>query len=109
MFIEPNEPGGPFEVSDADTMLEYVNPKAKRPAQVAIFTRAGCQYCAQAKALLSDLGYAYAEVPLPHTTRSRVVGAVSGEQTVPQVFLDGEHIGGLEALEQWARSAKKAA
>lgn len=109
MFIEPDRPGDPFEVSDADTMLEYVNPKAARPAQVAILTREGCQYCAQAKALLSDLGYAYAEVPLPHTTRSRVVGAVAGAKTVPQVFIDGEHIGRLEALEQWAKSAKKAA
>jgi peroxiredoxin len=29
MFIEPQEPGDPFKVSDADTMLRYINPKAK--------------------------------------------------------------------------------
>src|SRR3954453_6878081 len=29
MFIEPQKPGDPFEVSDADTMLQYINPKAK--------------------------------------------------------------------------------
>jgi glutaredoxin-like protein len=109
MFIEPNKPGDPFEVSDADTMLDYINPKAKKPAQVAIFTREGCQFCAKAKTLLSELGYDYAEVPLPHTTRSRIVGAVAGEKTVPQVFINGEHIGGLEALEEWATKTKKAA
>ena len=66
MFIEPEKPGDPFEVSDADTMLAYINPKAKKPDQVAILTREGCGYCARAKALLTDLGYDYAEVSLAH-------------------------------------------
>jgi glutaredoxin-like protein len=105
MFIEPEKPGDPFEVSDADTLLAYVNPKARKPDQVAIFTREGCSFCAKAKTLLADLGYDYAEVALPHTTRSRIVGAVTGEQTVPQVFVNGERIGGFEALERWARKA----
>ena len=105
MFIEPEKPGDPFEVSDADTLLAYVNPKARKPDQVAIFTREGCQHCAKAKALLTGLGYDYAEVPLPHTTRTRIVGAVAGAKTVPQVFVNGKHIGGLEALETWARKA----
>jgi glutaredoxin-like protein len=105
MFVEPQKPGDPFEVSDADTMLAYVNPNAKKPDQVAILTRDGCQFCARAKALLTVLGYDYAEIPLPHTIRSKVVGAVSGEATVPQVFVNGERIGGLEALERWARKA----
>jgi len=105
MFIEPDKPGDPFEVSDADTMLRYIDANAKAPDQVAIFTREGCGFCARAKALLNDLGYDYAEVPLPHTTRSKVVGAVAGAQTVPQVFINGNLIGGLEALEQWARKA----
>jgi len=106
MFIEPEKPGDPFEVSDADTMLNYINPNARRPDQVAVFTREGCEYCAKAKALLTELGYDYAEVPLPHAIRSKVIGAVTGDKTVPQVFINGTHIGGLEELE---RRAKKAA
>lgn len=105
MFIEPDKPGDPFEVSDADTMLKYINAGAKIPDQVAIFTREGCGYCAKAKALLTELGYDYAEVPLPHTTRTKVVGAVAGQKTVPQVFVNGSLIGDLEALERWARKA----
>ena len=104
-FIEPEKPGDPFEVSDADTMLNFINPQAKKPDQVAIFTRDGCQFCARAKTLLTDLGYDYAEIPLPHTRRSRIVGAVTGQQSVPQVFINGRHIGGLEALERWSRKA----
>jgi len=105
MFIEAQKPGDPFEVSDADTMLQYINPTAKLPDQVAIFTREGCQYCARAKTLLNELGYEYAEVPLPHTTRSKVVGALAGAKTVPQVFINGKLIGGLEQLESWAQKA----
>jgi glutaredoxin len=59
----------------------------------------------KAKELLTQMGYEYAEVPLPHTTRSRIVGAVTGAKTVPQVFINGRNIGGLEALEELARKA----
>ncbi len=105
MFIEPNKPGDPFEVSDADTMLSYINPNAKKPDQVAIFTREGCSFCAKAKALLTELGYDYAEVPLPHTVRTKVVGALANAKTVPQIYINGQYIGGAEELERWARKA----
>ena len=104
-FIEPEKPGDPFEVSDADTMLNFINPQAKKPDQVAIFTREGCSFCAKAKATLSELGYDYVEIPLQHQIRSKVIGAVTGAQTVPQIFINGEHIGDAEALEAWARKA----
>jgi len=104
-FIEPQKPGDPFEVSDADTMLAYINPKAKKPDQVAILTREGCSFCAKAKALLTERGYDYAEIPLDHKVRSRAVGALTGRGTVPQVFINGRHIGGWEDLEQWAKQA----
>ena len=105
MFIEPQKPGDPFEVSDADTMLAYVNPQARKPDQVAILTRDGCSFCAKAKELLAAHGYDYAEVPLAHTSRSRIVGAITGEKTVPQVFVNGQHIGGYDALEAWVKKA----
>lgn len=104
MFVEPQEPGDPFKVSDADTMLAYVAPQAKKPDQVAILTREGCPFCAQAKALLSAEGYHYAEVSLPVSIRSRALGAISGRGTVPQVFINGEHIGGAEDLQAWIQS-----
>ena len=105
MFIEPQKPGDPFEVSDADTMLAHVAPKAKKPDQVAILTREGCGFCARAKILLKERGYDYAEVSLGNANRSRIVGAITGKGTVPQVFVNGKHIGGLEDLERWAQKA----
>jgi glutaredoxin-like protein len=72
---------------------------------VAILTREGCGFCAKAKKLLKDMGYPYGEVVLNHSDRSRVVGAITGRGTVPQVFVNGKHIGGLEELERWAKKA----
>lgn len=108
MFVEPQKPGDPFEVSDADTMLAYLNPKAKKPDQVAIFTREGCTFCAKAKALLTEQGYPYVEMKLDHKVRTKVVGAIAAAQTVPQVFVNGERIGGWEALERWVDRRKAA-
>ena len=105
MFVEPDEPGDPFKVSDADTMLRYLNPNARKPDQVAILTREGCSFCAKAKARLADAGYDYVEVPLPHTIRTKAVGAIAGAQTVPQVFVNGRLIGGTNELDAFLRKA----
>jgi glutaredoxin-like protein len=101
MFIEPNVPGDPFEVSDADTMLEYINPVAEKPADVMLFTKKGCPYCAKAKAMLMDNGIAYEEIESSNTVTERSLRAVTGKETYPQVFVNGEHIGDSEALENW--------
>jgi glutaredoxin-like protein len=105
MFVEPQEPGDPFKVSDADTMLRYINPKAKKPDQVAILTREGCSFCANAKQRLADAGYDFVEVPLPHTIRTKAVGAIAGAQTVPQVFVNGRLVGGTNELEAFLKKA----
>lgn len=101
MFIEADVPGDPFEVSDADTMLEYINPKANKPSEVSIITRAGCPFCAQAKKILTDHNMPYDEITLGTHAATRSVRAITGQETVPQIFIDGEHIGGAEALEKY--------
>lgn len=98
MFLEPPEPGDPFKVSDADTMLHYLDPKARAPDQVAILSREGCPFCAEAKAMLQEAGIEFVDLPLPNTVRSRAVGAIAGAATVPQVFFNGKRIGGTEEL-----------
>lgn len=105
MFIEPQKDGDPFEVSDADTMLDYLDPKAARPDQVAILTRIGCPHCAKAKRLLTEADDDYVEIPLGHTIRTRAAGAISGGRTVPHVFINGELIGGAEDLEDFSKKA----
>lgn len=101
MFVEPDKPGDPFEVSDADTMLAYLAPNAKKPLEVVIFTREGCPYCVKAKGLLQDRGIPYEELVLNRDYTGRALRAVSGVDMVPQVFIDGMHVGGSDKLEAW--------
>ena len=102
-FIEPQEPGDPFKVSDADTLLQYINPNAQKPRDVLIFTRDGCPFCAKAKGLLADAGMDYTELKLGDDAPLKAVRAASGRDSVPQVFIDGRHIGGSDALEEYMR------
>ena len=97
MFIEPEKDGDPFEVSDADTMLKHLDPNAKAPHDVLLFTKPGCSFCTKAKKLLTDKGWAYEEV----ASSPRNLRAVSGKSSTPQVFVDGTYIGGSEELESF--------
>jgi glutathione-dependent peroxiredoxin len=101
MFIEPNEPGDPFKVSDADTMLKYLDPSFKVQESVALFTKPGCPYCAKAKQLLIDRGIQYEEIILGKDATTVSLRAVTGRTSVPQVFIGGQHIGGSEELETY--------
>jgi len=102
MFIEPDVPGDPFEVSDADTMLGYINPEATGAKVATIFTKGGCPFCAKAKALLEDAGIAYEEIPVANSgVTSRTLRALTRRTTVPQVYIEGEHIGGSDDLEAY--------
>lgn len=108
MFIEPDVPGDPYEVSDADTMLDYLNPNAVKPVDVFMFSKAGCPFCARVKGILDDRGIAYEEVQLNQAQTIRAVRAVTGTDTVPQVFINGEYVGGSEAVEEYFSEAKAA-
>jgi glutathione-dependent peroxiredoxin len=101
MFIEPNVPGDPFEVSDADTMLKYVNPERKTLGPVMLLARHGCRYCQRAKALLKERGISFEAVHLGEELSMQGVKAASGAATVPQVFIDGKLIGGADQLERF--------
>jgi glutaredoxin-like protein len=100
LFCEPDQPGDPYEVSDAETMLRHLDPDAKSPDRVVIFTREGCPHCARARELLEQAAFTYIEFPLEDAIRSMVVQAVSGRDTVPQIFLNGTLIGGADDLEE---------
>ncbi len=99
MFIEPDLPGDPFEVSDADTMLDYVAPNATKPEAISIITKPGCPFCAKAKTLLTEKGLAFEEIVMGTDATLTSLKAISGRETVPQVFIGGKHIGGSEELE----------
>ena len=108
MFIEPEKAGDPFENSDADTMLDYIAPKASKPMDVTVFARKGCMYCARAKGLLHDAGIDFEELVLNQDYTDHTLRAVANSTTYPQVYINGEHIGGAEQLEKWLEEKKAA-
>ncbi len=104
MFIEPQEPGDPFHVSDADTMLTYIAPSAALPHEIALLTRDGCPFCARAKGLLRDAGLDFTELLLGRDFNDQALRALSPQHSYPQVFVDGQRVGGADDLEQWLAS-----
>ncbi len=109
MFIEADVPGDPFEVSDADTMLTYIAPNAEKPLDVTVFSREGCPFCAKAKGMLHDAGIEFEELVLNRDYSEGSIRAVSGRTTVPQIFINGEHVGGSDDLENWMANRNKTA
>jgi glutathione-dependent peroxiredoxin len=101
MFIEPEEPGDPFKVSDAETMLNHINPQAEKPKNIFLFAKKGCPFCAKAKAMLRDRDMSYEEVYVGEGVSLLALKAATGALTVPQVFVDGKLIGGSEDLEAY--------
>ena len=108
MFIEPDKPGDPYEVSDADTMLRHVAPNAKPRRFATLFTKQGCPHCARAKKALEEKGWTYEELVLGRGVSSRALEAVTGASTVPQVFVEGRHIGGADELVRYLNEAAAA-
>jgi glutaredoxin 3 len=77
-------------------------------SRVEIYTKFGCPYCARAKALLGEKGVQYEEYEINSTPgkRDEMMERSGGRQTVPQVFIDGRHIGGSDDLAALARAGE---
>jgi len=103
VFVEEEIPGDPFSVSDADTMLNYLGAEA--PKSVTVFTRSGCSYCSEVKELLAKNNLKYEEHVLNSDYSIKTLVALSGHTSVPQVFINGERIGGSEELKKYLNSS----
>ncbi|HEX8571498.1 MAG TPA: glutaredoxin 3 [Allosphingosinicella sp.] len=77
-------------------------------ARIEIYTKFGCPYCARALRLLDEKGAAYEEYELNTTPgkREEMIGRAGGRTTVPQIFIDGRHIGGSDDLAELERSGR---
>jgi glutaredoxin 3 len=77
-------------------------------ARVEIYTKFGCPYCARAKALLGEKGIDYEEYEvntLPGK-RDEMMERSNGRHTVPQIFIDGRHVGGSDDLAELERAGQ---
>ncbi len=66
---------------------------------IDIYTKQTCPFCHRAKALLQQKGAAFNEIAIDGDAEKRS-GMIerSGRTTVPQIFIDGKHIGGCDDL-----------
>ncbi len=69
-------------------------------ARIEIYTTRFCPYCIMAKRLLNRKGVQYEEyaVDARPELRQEMVERAGGRTTVPQIFIDGRHIGGCDDL-----------
>jgi glutaredoxin 3 len=69
-------------------------------SKVEIYVQNGCKVCGRAMLLLDELGIRYDEIAVDtdKARRSEMVLRTVGKRTVPQIFIDDQHIGSLDEL-----------
>lgn len=69
-------------------------------AHIEIYTSPYCGYCIRAKALLSKKGAPFEEIDVfeDRSRRTEMMDRAHGRHTVPQIFIDGRHVGGCDDL-----------
>jgi len=77
-------------------------------AKVELYTTMFCPYCARARSLLAKKGVTYSEIDVMADTskRDEMVERSGGRQTVPQIFIDGKHVGGSDELAALDKAGK---
>ncbi len=77
-------------------------------SNIEIYTTPICGFCARAKQLLSAKGVAFAEYDVMRepALRAEMVQRANGRTTVPQIFIDGEHVGGCDDLYALERAGR---
>ena len=69
-------------------------------AKIEVFSKFLCPYCSRAKALLDGKGAEYQEidVTMDRAGFDAMIERAGGARTVPQIFIDGQHIGGSDDM-----------
>ena len=77
-------------------------------AEIEIYTQPWCSYCARAVNLLTCKGVSFREIEAPHGTPERAtsIRRSGGRTSVPQIFIDGQHIGGCDELNALDRTGQ---
>lgn len=76
--------------------------------RVEIYTNPWCPFCARAKALLEKKGVAFEDIDVDAGSAARevMIARSAGRRTVPQIFIDGRHVGGSDELAALDRQGK---
>ena len=76
--------------------------------KVEIYTKIFCPYCTRAKRLLGDKGVSFEEydISMGGPQRAEMIARANGRSTVPQIFIDDQHVGGSDDLAALERAGK---
>jgi glutaredoxin 3 len=79
-------------------------------AEIEIYSTAICPYCVAAKNLLKSKGLDWREIRVDTdpAARGAMLERSGGRRTVPQIFINGAHVGGFDDLAEADRSGKLA-
>ncbi len=77
-------------------------------AKVQVYTTTYCPYCVRAKSLLKSKGVAFEEIDVTDDPelREKMVEMAGGRRTVPEIFINGQIIGGYDELRALDRAGK---
>lgn len=77
-------------------------------AKVEIYTKMFCGYCVRARRLLDQKGVPFEEydITLGGEKRAEMLQRSHGRTTVPQIFIDGRHVGGSDDLYELERNGQ---
>ena len=76
-------------------------------ADVVIYTTPICPYCVRAKSLLKQKGVTWTEIDVSRNDNERMaLMARTKQRTVPQIFINGQHVGGSDDLYALERAGK---
>jgi len=68
-------------------------------ANIEIYTRSWCGFCTRAKMLLESKGAPFTEIDVEVENRvQEMIQRANGGRSVPQIFIDGKHVGGCDDL-----------
>ncbi len=69
-------------------------------AMVEIYSTGSCPYCSRAKSLLMRKGVSFTNIDVSYddAKRDEMIKRAGGRYTVPQIFIDGDHVGGCDDL-----------
>ena len=77
-------------------------------ANIEIYTKSTCGYCMMAKRLLKSKDVTFTEFPVARDAAKleEMIKRSNGGRTVPQIFIDGQHIGGFDDMNALERAGK---
>ncbi len=76
--------------------------------RILIYSKKTCPFCVRAKTLLEEKKVSFEEIDISDdpSLRSEMIKKASGRTTVPQIFINGQHVGGCDDLYALQRQGK---